>query len=222
MCWHLCATWPVHGLGEDAPSVFSGSLVVHGHGLALVLATGSNSELGKIGKALGDIPEEPTRLHAQTRQLVKLFGTMGLVLSVLVMLFYGLQRGDWLAGALSGITLAMAILPEEFPLILTFFMAMGAWRISKHQVLTRQSATIETLVWLNLKSKKSNGQAHRRPSRGFLLAVFGTGLTLLLVNTVPALQSLFKFATLSPTALGLAFASGVISYVLVLLVRRWT
>jgi P-type Ca2+ transporter type 2C len=131
--------------GEDAPSVFSGSLVVRGHGLAQVFATGINSELGKIGKALGDIPEEPTRLHAQTRQLVKLFGTMGLVLSVLVVLFYGLQRGDWLAGALSGITLAMAILPEEFPLILTFFMAMGAWRISKHQVLTRQSATIETL-----------------------------------------------------------------------------
>jgi P-type Ca2+ transporter type 2C len=131
--------------GEDAPPVFSGSLVVRGHGLAQVFATGINSELGKIGKALGDIPEEPTRLHAQTRQLVKLFGTMGLVPSVLVVLFYGLQRGDWLAGALSGITLAMAILPEEFPLILTFFMAMGAWRISRHQVLTRQSATIETL-----------------------------------------------------------------------------
>jgi P-type Ca2+ transporter type 2C len=131
--------------GEEAPSVFSGSLVVRGHGLAQVFATGINSELGKIGKALGDIPEEPTRLHAQTRQLVKLFGSIGLTLSVLVVLFYGLQRGDWLAGALSGITLAMAILPEEFPLILTFFMAMGAWRISKHQVLTRQSATIETL-----------------------------------------------------------------------------
>jgi P-type Ca2+ transporter type 2C len=131
--------------GADAPPVFSGSLVVRGHGLAQVFATGINSELGKIGKALGDIPEEPTRLHAQTRQLVKLFGTIGLTLSVLVVLFYGLQRGDWLAGALSGITLAMAILPEEFPLILTFFMAMGAWRISKHQVLTRQNATIETL-----------------------------------------------------------------------------
>lgn len=132
-------------VGKEAPPVFSGSLVVRGHGLAQVFATGSNSELGKIGKALGDIPEEPTRLHAQTRQLVKLFGGIGLALSVLVVLFYGLQRGDWLAGALSGITLAMAILPEEFPLILTFFMAMGAWRISKHQVLTRQSATIETL-----------------------------------------------------------------------------
>jgi P-type Ca2+ transporter type 2C len=100
--------------GEDAPHVFSGSLVVRRHGLAHVFATGINSELGKIGKALGDIPEEPTRLHAQTRQLVKLFGTMGLVLSVLVVLFYGLQRGDWLAGALSGTTLTMAIGLAQF------------------------------------------------------------------------------------------------------------
>jgi Ca2+-transporting ATPase len=78
------------------------------------------------------------------------------------------------------------------------------------------------LVWLNLKSKTSHGQVQRKPSRGFLLAVFGTGLTLLLINTIPVLQSLFKFATLSSTALGLAFASGVLSYGLVLLVRRWT
>ncbi len=76
------------------------------------------------------------------------------------------------------------------------------------------------LVWLNLKPKKSNGQAHHKPSRGFLLALFGTGLTLLLINTIPVLQNLFKFATLSPTALGLAFASGLLSYVLVLLVRN--
>jgi Ca2+-transporting ATPase len=76
------------------------------------------------------------------------------------------------------------------------------------------------LVWLDLKSKRSNGQAHRKPSKGFLLVVFGTGLMLLLINTIPVLQGLFKFATLSPTALGLAFASGLLSYVLVLLVRR--
>jgi Ca2+-transporting ATPase len=77
------------------------------------------------------------------------------------------------------------------------------------------------LVWLNLKPRGHNGQSHRKPSRGFLLAVFGTGLTLLLINTVPVLQSLFKFATLSTIALGLAFASGLLSYVLVLLVRNW-
>ena len=81
------------------------------------------------------------------------------------------------------------------------------------------------LVWLNLKSKRGKGQwrhkLSRKPSRGFLLALFGTGLTLLLINTVPVLQGLFKFATLSPTALGLAFASVLLSYVLVLLVRSF-
>ena len=78
------------------------------------------------------------------------------------------------------------------------------------------------LVWLNLKSRGGNGRVHRKPSRGFLLAVFGTGLTLLLINTIPVLQNLFKFATLSPTAFGLAFASGLLSYILVLLVRHLT
>ncbi len=130
---------------QEIPNVYSGSLVVRGHGLAQVYATGVNSELGKIGKTLSDIPDEPTRLHIQTRHLVKLFSTIGLTLSILVVLFYGLQDADWLKGALTGITLAMAVLPEEFPLVLTFFMAMGAWRISKHQVMTRHSATIETL-----------------------------------------------------------------------------
>jgi magnesium-transporting ATPase (P-type) len=77
------------------------------------------------------------------------------------------------------------------------------------------------LVWLNLKPRGHNGQSHRKPNRGFLWAVFGTGLTLLLINTVPVLQSLFKFATLSTIAMGLAFASGLLSYVLVLLVRNW-
>jgi len=136
---------PFNENAQEIPNVYSGSLVVRGHGLAQVYATGVNSELGKIGKALNDIPDEPTRLHIQTRQLVKLFGTIGLTLSLLVVLFYGLKDADWLKGGLTGITLAMAILPEEFPLVLTFFMAMGAWRISKNQVMTRHSATIETL-----------------------------------------------------------------------------
>jgi P-type Ca2+ transporter type 2C len=76
------------------------------------------------------------------------------------------------------------------------------------------------LVWFNLKSK-SHGTTHRRPNRGFLLALMGTGLTLLLINTVPVMQSLFKFAPLSPTALSLAFASVLLSYALLFLMRSF-
>ena len=62
-----------------------------------------------------------------------------------MVLVYGLTRGSWMDGVLSGITLAMAMLPEEFPVVLTIFLALGAWRISQKQVLTRKMAAVETL-----------------------------------------------------------------------------
>ena len=125
--------------------VFAGSMVVAGQGMAEVIATGASSEIGRIGKSLGEISNPVTPLHQQTRRMVRLFSIIGLVLSVIVVLLYGLQRGNWLAGLLAGITLAMSLLPQEFFLILTVFMAMGAWRLSRQQVLTRRAATIEAL-----------------------------------------------------------------------------
>src|SRR3569832_722967 len=110
--------------GDDLPFVYSGSLVVQGQGIAEAPATGSDTELRKIGKALAQV---------------------GLSLCTRVIVLYGLVRGDWLNGLLAGITLAMATLPEEFPVVLTVFMALGAWRISRQQVLTRRSSAIETL-----------------------------------------------------------------------------
>jgi P-type Ca2+ transporter type 2C len=131
--------------GDDLPFVFSGTMVVRGQGAAEVTATGANSEIGRIGRALGGIEDAPTPLHAQTRRLVRAFAVIGLSLSAAVVMLYGLMRGAWLVGVLAGITLAMSMLPEEFPLILTVFMVMGAWRISQQRVLTRRSAAIETL-----------------------------------------------------------------------------
>ena len=60
-------------------------------------------------------------------------------------MLYGTLRGGWLDAVLTGITIGMSMLPEEFPVVLTVFMAMGAWRISKARVLTRRAASIETL-----------------------------------------------------------------------------
>jgi len=131
--------------GDRQPLVYAGTLLVSGHGLAQVLATGGQTEMGRIGRALGDITSPPTPLVLQTRRLVKWFSVVGLSLSVLVVVLYGVLRSDWTGGLLAGITLAMSMLPEEFLLILTVFMAMGAWRLSKQQVLTRRAATIEAL-----------------------------------------------------------------------------
>ena len=131
--------------GDDLPLVFSGTLIVTGGGLAVVTATGLNSEIGKIGHAVIRITPEPPRLQVQTRGFVTGFAIVGLSLSAIAVLLYGLLRGAWLQGLLGGIALGMSMLPEEFPLVLTVFMVMGAWRLSRSQVLTRRPAAIETL-----------------------------------------------------------------------------
>jgi Ca2+-transporting ATPase len=131
--------------GEDSPYVYSGSLVVRGSGTAVVLATGASSQMGKIGQLLHRLEPEPPRLQTQTRSLVRLAAIGGGAVSVVVMVLYGLLRGGWLEAVLAGITIGMSMLPEEFPVVLTVFMAMGAWRISRARVLTRRSTAIEAL-----------------------------------------------------------------------------
>ena len=136
---------PARPGGDDLPYVYSGSLVVRGHGRAEVTATGTRTEIGKIGLAITRIDIEPPRLRVQTRRIVRNFAAVSLSLSALAVLLYGLWRGGWLDALLSGIALGMSMLPEEFPLVLTVFMVMGAWRISRARVLTRRVAAIETL-----------------------------------------------------------------------------
>ncbi|WP_246799388.1 cation-translocating P-type ATPase [Bradyrhizobium sp. CCBAU 51753] len=131
--------------GDDQPFVYSGSLVVRGEGSARVTATGSRTEIGKIGVSLRTLQAEPPRLQQQTAKLVRLCFFGGAAVSIVAVLLYGMLRGDWLQASLGGVAIGMSMLPEEFGVVLTVFMAMGAWRISKARVLTRRAAAIETL-----------------------------------------------------------------------------
>ncbi|NOS73800.1 MAG: cation-translocating P-type ATPase [Methyloglobulus sp.] len=131
--------------GEDLPYVFAGTLVVRGTGQALVHATGIRSEMGKIGRSLGSIETEQPGLQLQIQSFVRNFAIIGAFVGTLTVLLFGLLRGSWLEAMLSGIALGMSLLPEEFPLVLAVFMAMGAWRISQARVLTRRASAIETL-----------------------------------------------------------------------------
>jgi len=131
--------------GEDSPFVFSGTLVVSGRGIAIVKKTGLETEMGKIGKSLKEIETEKTCLQKETNSLVKFFAIYGAILCVAVIIIYGLFRDGWLEAFLFGITLAMSILPEEFPVVLMIFLAMGAWRMSKNNVLTRKQHAIQEL-----------------------------------------------------------------------------
>lgn len=131
--------------GEDLAQVFAGTLVVRGTALALVYATGARSEMGKIGKELRAIETELPHLQRQLSWLIRDFAIVGAIAGAMAVVLFGLLRGSWLQAMLGGIALGMSLLPEEFPLVMTVFMAMGAWRISRARVLTRRAAAIETL-----------------------------------------------------------------------------
>jgi Ca2+-transporting ATPase len=131
--------------GDDTPWLFSGTLVVKGQGLFRARRTGGDTELGRIGTALRTIEPERTALQREVDRLVTVIAVLGLAAAAAVVVVYGLTRGDWLEGTLAGIATAMAMLPEEFPVVLTVFLAVGAWRMSRHHVLTRRPPVIETL-----------------------------------------------------------------------------
>ena len=142
--WDGVASFTQPG-GDDLPFVYSGTLVVQGHGISWVTSVGSHTEMGKIGKALQKITPEETLLKKETTWLVKNFAIAGLILCSIVIIVYGITRGDWIIGFLAGLSLSMAILPEEFPVVLMVFLSLGAWRMSKRHVLTRNTAAIEML-----------------------------------------------------------------------------
>ena len=135
--------------GDDLPSVFSGTLVTAGQAIVEIAATGPRTELGKIGKALEQSKPEPTLLQTESTRVVRTLAIVGLAACAVVVLAFGITRGGgmdvWKQGFLAGIAMAMAILPEEFPVVLTVFLALGAWRLSRSQVLTRRMAAIEML-----------------------------------------------------------------------------
>jgi Ca2+-transporting ATPase len=131
--------------GDDLPFVYAGSLVVQGQALARASATGPRSELGKIGRSLVTIESGRTRLEDDTDRLVKRVSIVALVICTLATAVYGATRGDWLGAILGGVATAMSLLPEEFAVVLTVFLALGAWRMSRVGVLTRRIPAIEAL-----------------------------------------------------------------------------
>lgn len=131
--------------GDSLPSVYSGTLIVQGQGVAQVTSTGAKTEIGKIGKRLETLKTEDTPIQNESRIFVRNLALVGAFLCATVVIIYGFTRLDWLNGFLAGITLAMAILPEEIPVVLTIFLALGAWRISQKRVLTRRSYAIQAI-----------------------------------------------------------------------------
>ena len=127
------------------PYVFAATLIVRGQGVIRVTRTGASSRVGRIGTALSMIVEEPSLLQRDVRRLITRLGVLAIGFCLAVAVAYGWLRGDWFRGALTGLTLAISLIPEEFPMVIAVFTALGAWRLARHNVLIRRSAVIETL-----------------------------------------------------------------------------
>ncbi len=139
------AVGPVCADNGDACRAFSGTLVTRGTARGRVTATGLRSALGRIGQSLAGLGGELTPIQQETRRVVKRIALIGLLLSACLAVAYSLETGDWLRGLLAGLTLAMGILPEELPVVLTLFLGLGAWRLAGENVMARSIPAIELL-----------------------------------------------------------------------------
>ena len=170
--------------GDDTPSLFAGTLVVQGRGTVRVTEIGLATEMGRIGAALSTLTPGKSPLQLETGRIVRIVALGAGVLSVAVTLLYGLARGQWVEGLLTGLATAMALLPEEFPVVLTVFLALGAYRISKAGVLTRRMPAIEALGTTTVLCTDKTGTLTE--NRMMVRALWTPELTLILDDRQPS------------------------------------
>lgn len=136
---------PVEIHNETLNRLYAGSTVVSGEGVFKVSNTGYSTEIGKIGKEMGDISGSESPLQIEIKRFTLFVSLLTGFLCAFLILGLGLRSGNWLQALLAGLTFSMAVIPEELPVVLSIFFSMGAWRISKIGVLTRELNAIETL-----------------------------------------------------------------------------
>ncbi len=132
---------------EDSENkiVFQGTTVASGMAICNVTAIGNLTNLGKIGKSLNEIEEEQTPLQIQINNFVKKMSLVGLVIFGIVWAFNYYHSKVILDSLLKSLTIAMSVIPEEIPVAFASFMALGAWRLMKMGIITKQTKTVETL-----------------------------------------------------------------------------
>jgi P-type Ca2+ transporter type 2C len=179
--------------GESAPvfksaahPLHAGTLVVGGDGVATVGATGAGTALGRIGGALASIERRPSRVQAELKRVVVRVAVFAAAASAGAALLYAARQGSWLEGLLAGLTLAMAIIPEEFAVVWTVMLALGAWRLARLGVLTRQAQAIEALGTTTVLCVDKTGTLTHNRMALVALATPEHGTCLLAEGAVPA------------------------------------
>lgn len=145
------------GVEKPESVISSGTMVVQGKATAKVIRTGVLTAVGKIGTSISLIKDEPTALQKEMKKLIRRLGIIGIVISISVVIVYFISRDNFIQSLLVGLSASMAILPEEFPVIITVFLALGAWRLSQIHVLVRKPAAMEALGWTTVLCSDKTG-----------------------------------------------------------------
>jgi Ca2+-transporting ATPase len=136
---------PETGVGDRKNLAYSGTHVTYGRGAGVVIATGMATELGKIATLLGNVKSEPTPLQRKLDKLGKTLAILAVIIAALVGVT-GLVEGKSVAAILIlAVSIAVAIIPEGLPAVLTFSLAIGARRMLRRQALIRKLPAVETL-----------------------------------------------------------------------------
>jgi Ca2+-transporting ATPase len=186
--------------GEGTPFLFTGTMVVRGQGVARVTQTGAATRFGRIGASLSAIKEEPTLLQRTTTRLVAYIGVLAIAVCAVIFFAYGLIRNEWLEGVLAALTAAIALIPEEFPMVLAIFLALGSWRLAHHNVLARNSAVVETLGAATVLCVDKTGTLTENSMRLTALATptcVVHDITVAKSHMAPDLEGLLRISTLA-------------------------
>ncbi|MFM7014962.1 MAG: cation-translocating P-type ATPase [Bacteroidota bacterium] len=132
-------------MNPEQVTIFSGTMVVQGRAIVKIVLTGIHTQVGKIGRSLQSIETNSTRLQVEMKSLIRKLFFVGGGLSLLVIAAFYFTRGGLILSLINGMATAMAMLPEEFPVVLTVFLAIGSWRLSRRNILTKKASAIENL-----------------------------------------------------------------------------
>ncbi|MEY4764417.1 MAG: hypothetical protein RI907_1090, partial [Pseudomonadota bacterium] len=193
--------------GESEPvaksatgAVFAGTLVTSGQGEVRVTATGPRTEFGRIGATLQQVSAARSPLRDNLDRLTRVLVAIGLGLCVVLVAAFWWLRGGWLDALLAGITLAMSVLPQEFPVIMIVFLAMAARRLAAQQVLVRRLEAIETLGQVTVLASDKTGTLTENRMRVQAMVVGEQTLRLDTLGEVPlpeAFHTLLEHAVLA-------------------------
>ncbi len=162
----------------DTQRVRAGTLVVQGDGAARVDATGAHTALGRIGSSLAQIVPRASRVQAELKRVVSGVAIAAVITCLAAAALYAARQGSWIDGLLVGLTLAMSLIPEEFAVVWTVLMALGAWRLAQRQVLTRQPQAIEALGTTTVLAVDKTGTLTVNRMALVALALPGQGIEL--------------------------------------------